>query len=79
MIGRWTLARQVVPDLVGAVRAVEQERRAVLGHAQHVGPLEQAELVAGHEVGALDQVRGADRRGPKRRWETVVEPDFFES
>ncbi len=28
---------------------------------------------------SLDQVRRADRRGPKRRCETVIAPDFFES
>ena len=52
---------QVVPDFVGAERAVEQEDRAGLGCFEHIHPLQEAELVAGDEVGPGDQVGGADR------------------
>jgi hypothetical protein len=42
---------QLVPDLVGTIRGVEQERRALLGELEDLGfSLEQAELVAGDEV-----------------------------
>jgi hypothetical protein len=71
--------RQVLPQLVGRVRRVEQERAAVADVAEHVEAVEQPELVAGDEVGFLDQVGRADRLGPKRRCDTVIEPDFFES
>ena len=47
--------------------------------AEHVEAVEQAELVARHEVGLLDEVGRADRDSPNRRWDTVIEPDFFES
>ena len=39
-------ARQMVPDLVGADAALEQEGGAGRGEAQHVVPLEEVELVA---------------------------------
>ena len=58
-------ARQVIPDLVGPVRGVEQERRAVLRRLEHLGLAEQPELVAGNEVGVLDEVRRADGLGPE--------------
>ena len=48
-----------------AVGAVEQERGAGLGAVEHRHLLEQAELVAGDEVGVLDEVRRADRLGPE--------------
>ena len=54
-------AGQVIPDLVRPVRRVEQERRAVLGGLEHLGLAEQPELVAGDEVGVLDEVGRADR------------------
>ncbi len=49
-------AGQVVPHLVGAVRTVEKERRSRQGHREHVDPLGELELVAGHEVRLVDQV-----------------------
>ena len=55
------LAGQVVPDLVRPVGAVQQERRPGHGHRQHVDPLGEVELVAGDEVGLVDQVRALDR------------------
>ncbi len=73
------LARDAVPHLVCRVRAVEQEGGAVVCPLQDVELLQQAELVAGDELGLLDQVRGADGSGPNLRWETVTAPDFFES
>ena len=54
-------AGQVVPDLVGAEGAVEQEDGARLGGLQHVEALQERELVAGDEGRAVDQVGGADR------------------
>ncbi len=51
MISLLHLDGEVVPDLVGRVRAVEQERGATLGPVQHRHLLEEAELVAGDEVG----------------------------
>ena len=54
---------QLVPDFVGGVRRVEQEDRA--GHRcfKHVHLLEEAEVVAGHEAGAGDEIGGANRVG----------------
>ena len=50
------LARQVVPDLVRAVRGVEQEDAARAGELQDVELLQERELVAGDEVRRADQV-----------------------
>src|SRR5204862_7353218 len=58
-------AREVIPHLPGAVRAVEEEHRAGLGRLQHVEALEERELVAGHERRACDEVRGPDGPGPE--------------
>ena len=58
---RCTLPRQVVPDLVRAVGAVEQEGRPVAGDVEDVHALEQVELVAGDEVGVGDEIGGVDR------------------
>ena len=44
------------------VRTVQQEGRARLGEPEHVDAIEEAELVAGDEVGAADEVRRVDRR-----------------
>ena len=54
-------AGQVVPDLVRAVGAVQEERRPRQGHREHVDPLGELELVAGHEVRLVDEVRALDR------------------
>ena len=58
---------QLIPDLFGPVRRVEQERRPVLGELDDLGSLEQAELVAGDEVGAVDQVGGPNRLGTEAK------------
>jgi hypothetical protein len=55
------VAGEPVPHLVGAVRAVEQERGAALGAGEDRHPLHQPELVTGDEVGVLDEVGGPDR------------------
>ena len=54
-------ARQVVPHLVRAERAVEQEDRAGIGALQHVEPLHEAELMAADEIRPRDEVRRVDR------------------
>ena len=74
------LARQLVPDLVGGQRRVQQERRARRGVLEHVDLVDELELVAGDEAGAWC-TRYAERigRGLERRCETVIAPDFFES
>ena len=48
--------RQMVPDLILAVRRVEQEHSARSRVAEHVVLFEEDELVAGAETGLLDQV-----------------------
>lgn len=70
---------QRVPQLVRGVRAVHQEGGAVGGVLQEVKQVQQRGLVQRQEVRLGDQVRGLDRRGPKRRWEMVEEPAFLES
>ncbi len=57
--------RQVLPDLVRAVRRVEQQRRPVARGLEDLGLAQQAELVAGDEVGLLDEVGRADRFRPE--------------
>ena len=59
------LFRQVLPDLVGAERAVQQERRAGRRDLEHVDALESLELVARDEARPADQVAGSDRLGPE--------------
>src|SRR5262245_8045275 len=54
-------ARELVPHLVGAVGAVEEERGARLRRLEHVDALEEGELVTGHEGRTLDEVGRADR------------------
>ena len=74
------LARQVVPDLVRAVRGVQQEHRARLrrtrarrtsrGSSNWWQATKFARLIRyGERIGC----------GPKRRCEIVIAPDFFES
>ena len=80
MICSCTSRRQLVPHLVGAVGAVQQERGARLGHRQHVDPLQEVELVAGDERSPGGP--GTSRligRGLNRRCETVTEPALRES
>ena len=71
--------RQAVPDLVGPYGLLSRNVAPWLGDVEHVDPPQQVELVAGDEAGA--SIRYVERIGcgPKRRWETVVEPAFFES
>ena len=57
------VARQVVPDLVCRVGAVQQEGGALAGEVEHLHALEQAELVAGQKVGLGDEIGGADLLG----------------
>jgi hypothetical protein len=54
------VGRQVVPHLVGGQRAVEQEGRALLGVFQDVVLAHEVVVVAGHEVGLLNEVGRAD-------------------
>ena len=46
---------------------------------EHVEPLEQRKLVAGDEVGFLDQVRRVDRVVAEAQMRDRTAPDFFES
>ena len=55
------LARQVVPDLVGREWGVQQERRARRRVLEHVDLVDELELVAGDEPGAIDEIRRSDR------------------
>ncbi len=52
---------QLVPDLVGTERAVQQERCTGSSDPQDVGSLQPFEVVTGDEARLLDQVRGSDR------------------
>ena len=58
-------ARQRVPHPIRRVLAVEQQRRARRGPVEHLGALEQPELVAADEAGLRDEVRRADRLRPE--------------
>lgn len=56
----------MIPDFVRSIGAGEQEGHAWLGFGQHLGTRFQEDpLVAGDEVGRLDQVGQADRLGPE--------------
>ena len=58
-------ARQRIPHLFRGERAVEQQRRAVRGGAEHVGPVEQVELVATDEARLLNEIGRPDRLRPE--------------
>ena len=58
-------AGQVVPDLVRAVRSVEQEGSPVLRGFEDLRPAEHPELVTRDEVGPVDEVRRADGLRPE--------------
>ena len=58
-------AGQRIPHLVRRARAVEQQRRAVRRPAEHVGPVEQPELVAADEARLLHEVGRPDRLRPE--------------
>ena len=74
------LARQLLPDLVGGERRVQQEHRARRRVLEHVDLVQELELMAGDEAGAVDQIGASgSAAGSMRRCETVIAPDFFES
>ena len=58
--GSLNLLGQVVPHLVGRIRSVEQDGRARPGDPEDVLREQQPELVAGHKIGPVDEVRGPD-------------------
>ena len=55
--------RQVVPDFLRRVRAVEQEGRARLRQLEHIEALHERELMAGHKIRLRDEIGGTD--GPR--------------
>ena len=57
--------RQLVPDLVRAVHAVEQEHAAGLAVLEHVVALEERPLVTGQELRFGDEVAGANHIRPE--------------
>ena len=63
----------------GGYGAIEENRGAVSCDLEGVLGLQEVELVDGDEVRLVDQVGGADLSGRDARWETVRDPDFFES
>ena len=52
-----------VPDLVGAVGTVQQERSSLDGRGQHVKLFDENRLMAGNEVGLADEVGSLDGTG----------------
>ena len=58
-------ARERVPDAVRGMSAVEQERRSRCRPIEHLGALEQPEVVAADEAGLRDEVGRANRFGPE--------------
>ncbi len=60
-------AGQRVPHLVGRVRAVQEQRRAVRGAAEDVDTVEHPELVAADEARLLHEVRRPDRPRPETK------------
>ena len=81
MISLLHLARQVVPDLVGREWGVQQERRARRRVFEHVDLVDELELVAGDEPGAIHEIRRSDgararsqmRNGDRARLLRVVD------
>ena len=55
------LTRQVIPDLAGRIRRIEQEDRLLPGMFEHVDPLQELELMARDEAGLGDQISRPDR------------------
>ena len=53
---RLDFTRQMVPNLVRPKRTIEQENAARNQGAEHVIALEENPLMAGHEVGLVNQV-----------------------
>ena len=60
MISSWVVRGRWSQTSSGPKGLFEQERGARLRGLQHVEPLEEAELVAGHEIGLRNQVSGVD-------------------
>lgn len=58
---RLNLLRQARPDLVGAVRGIEQEGATGLQAFDHLVLIDKLQLVAADEVRAADQVGRVDR------------------
>ena len=58
-------AGKQIPDAVGRVRRVEEQRRAGRRPLEYLGTLQQPELVTSDETGLRDQVRRADGLGTK--------------
>ena len=79
MICCWTSRGELVPHLVGPVRAVEQEGRARRRRLQHVDLIQQPEWWQATKPACRSDRWTGSGRGPKRRCDTVIEPDFFES
>jgi hypothetical protein len=75
------LARQVVPYLVGREWGVQQERRARCRVFEHVDLVDELELMAGDEPGAIHEIRRSDgararsqmRNGDRARLLRVVD------
>ncbi len=59
--------RQVIPDFLGSVQAVEQEDGALFCILEHIHALEERELMTGNEIGLieLDEIRRADGLRPE--------------
>src|SRR5215470_20097359 len=55
----------MVPYFIFAIRAVQQERRAVDRRIQHSVALQEIELMDGYEVSPADKVAAVNRIGPK--------------
>ena len=55
------LGRNVIPGIVGGIRAVHEERGADFGIGQNVAFLDKTKLMHGDEVRALNQIRTLDR------------------
>ena len=70
---RW----QTPPGLERFKRAVEQQLATLNNPLQQVDLLQQRPLVAGHQGGPLDQVRGADRLGPEAQMGNGVGAGFL--
>ncbi len=58
-------ARQLVPHLFRRVGAVQQEGGSVSSGSQYIELLDKVKLMAGDEVGRLDEIRCLDWVGPK--------------
>ncbi len=57
--------RDPVPDLLGAVGAVQEEGGPLHGVLEHVVALQEDELVAGDEIRLVHEIGGMDRFGPE--------------